>query len=43
MTEPAPPLYRRPLFWVGVVVAAALAATVTAIVLTREVHSSVTF
>lgn len=41
--EPSPALYRRPLFWVAVVVAAGLAAGTTALVLTRRTVTSVSF
>lgn len=41
--EPSPPLYKRPLFWVAVVVAAGIAAGTTALVLTRTTTTRVTF
>lgn len=36
VVEPSPPLYKRPLFWIAVVVAAGLAAGGTALALTRD-------
>jgi len=39
--EPTPPLYKRPLFWVAIVLAAGAAAGITAGVLVRDVQTSV--
>lgn len=43
VVEPAPPLYKRPVFWLVVGAVAVAAATVTAVLLTRDVRSSVSF
>lgn len=41
--EPSPALYKRPLFWVAVVVAAGLAAGATTLFFTRKVVTGVSF
>jgi hypothetical protein len=43
LLEPSAPLWKRPLFWVCIAVAAGIAATTTAVVLSRRVVSEVSF